>query len=145
MNMIDVESEEESFMKKKQPFIVSPPGVHLPQLPPQQLVARRQQYPSPPLQQNIIRRPPNYPPHTPMPHQRTGIDTRLPDTPPIILHYHSSRSPFPRQLIIPAPPIRTSIPRKAAYKEPDLRESLVGCAVLLVIAILTLILLYYLS
>ncbi|HLH63130.1 MAG TPA: hypothetical protein VKV20_15725 [Ktedonobacteraceae bacterium] len=130
-------------MYNEQPVLPPAPIVRLPQIPPQQVVTKRQKYARPVLTRYTV--PPL--PVTPRPGLAyPPFETRLPDTPPIA----SLSSPATRTLSAgntsnALSPRLLYIPRAATSREPGLGESLMGCALLLLIAAVVLVLLYYLS
>jgi hypothetical protein len=143
MDSSDVD-EEDHFMNDEQHVIPPAPMVRLPQIPPQQVATRRQKYAKPVLTRYTVQPMPvtprpgsiSYPP----------FETRLPDTPPVTLQNSpAARTFFHRNSSNAVSPSILYIPPQIRRKEPGLGESLLGCTLLLVIAILVLVLLYYLS
>ena len=135
-------SEEVCAMKNDRPRDMFPSKrLRLPQVPPRVVEATRQKYVSPVIKQRFTL------PQTPRPGARLPIpiETRLPDTPPVVLRYRPHmRSPYPGIGATRHLPMRY-IPHKAQRREASVGEALLGCGVLIVLGILVLIALYYVS
>jgi hypothetical protein len=115
--------------------------LRLPQVPPRVVEAARQKYVSPVIKQRFTL------PQTPRP--KAGlpvpIETRLPDTPPVVLrHRPHPRTPYASAGAARHLPMRY-IPYKAHRNEMGVGEALLGCGILFVLGILVLIALYYVS
>lgn len=131
-------------MYEEQP--VFPPAlmVRLPQLPPQQVATKRQKYAKPVLTRYTVQSIPVTPRPGFLPYP--PFETRLPDTPPIAsLSIPSSQIHSPMNTTHSVSPGMLYIPRTTRRRELGIGESLVGCALLLLIATVVLVLLYYLS
>ena len=116
--------------------------LRLPQVPPQVVDTGRQKYVSPAIKQHLTL-PQKSKPGLSLP---LPIETRLPDTPPLIPR-HRPHMGTPQARILDAArhlPMRY-IPHKATRSETGVGEALLGCAILLVIGVLILIARYYLS
>jgi hypothetical protein len=135
-------------MYDEQPVFPPAPMIRLPQLPPHQVATKRQTYAKPVLTRYTVKTIPVTP--RPGSFQYPPFETRLPDTPPVALRsFPAARTTSPT-----LPPRNSScaanrailyIPRETRRKEPGMGESLMGCALLLAIAIVLLVLLYYFS
>jgi hypothetical protein len=129
-------------MKNDRPVDMFPSKrLRLPQVPPRVVEATRQKYVSPVIKQRFTL------PQTPRPGARLPIpiETRLPDTPPVVLRYRPhTRSPYARSGAARHLPMRY-IPHGATRRETSVGEALLGCGVLIVLGILVLIALYYVS
>ena len=129
-------------MKNDRPMDMFPSKrLRLPQVPPRIVEATRQKYVSPVIKQRFTL------PQTPRPGTRLPIpiETRLPDTPPLVPRYRPHmRSPYAGAGAARHLPLRY-IPHKAERKETSVSEALLGCSVLIVLGILVLIVLYYVS
>jgi len=129
-------------MKNDRPMDMFPlKKLRLPQVPPRVVDAERQKYVSPVIKQRFTL------PQTPRP--GTGlpipIETRLPDTPPVVLRHHPRmRTPYTSAGAARHLPMRY-IPHKAKRSEIGVGEALLGCGILIVLGILVLIALYYVS
>ncbi|HZU68159.1 MAG TPA: hypothetical protein VFA09_12860 [Ktedonobacteraceae bacterium] len=131
-------------MNNEQPVFPPAPMVRLPQIPPQQVATRRQKYARPVLTRYTVQPMPVTPRPGLLPY--SPFQTRLPDTPPVAsLSSPATRTLSPRNTGTTLSPRMLYIPRTTRHREPGLGESLMGCALLLLIAIVVLVLLYYLS
>jgi hypothetical protein len=143
MDSSDVD-EEDHFMYDEQPVIPPAPMIRLPQLPPHQVATRRQTYAKPVLTRYTVKAIPVTP--RPGSVHFPPFETRLPDTPPVALRsFPAARTISPSNSSNAVNPAILYIPRETRRKEPGMGESLMGCALLLAIAIVLLVLLYYLS
>ncbi len=129
-------------MKNDRSMDMSPlKNLRLPQVPPRVVDAVRQKYVSPVMKQRFTL------PQTPQPrtYLPVPIQTRLPDTSPIVLRHHphirttNAYAGATRHL-----PIRYIL-HKSQRSETGLGEALLGCGILIALGILALIALYYVS
>ena len=135
-------SEEVCAMKNDQSMDMFPlKKLRLPQVPPRVVDAVRQKYVSPVIKQRFTL------PQTPRPraYLPVPIQTRLPDTPPVVLRHHPRmRTPYASAGTTRHLPIRY-IPHKSKRNETGVGEALLGCGILIALGILALIALYYVS
>ena len=135
-------SEEVCAMKNDRSMDMFPSKrLRLPQVPPRVVEATRQKYVSPVIKQRFTL------PQTPRPGARlpVPIETRLPDTPPVVLrHCPRPRTPYAGAGTARHLPMRY-IPHKAHRSETSVGEALLGCGILIVLGVLVLIALYYVS
>ena|SRR5947209_18575702 len=134
-------SEEVCTMKNNRFDMFPSKKLRLPQVPPKVVDAVRQKHVSPVIKQRFTL------PQTPRP--GTGlpipIQTRLPDTPPIVIrHRPQARIPYTNIDVTRHLPLRY-IPHKSKRSETSVGEALLGCGILIALGILALIALYYLS
>jgi hypothetical protein len=161
MDMVwSVVDEEGYLMSEEQPDIVLPKHLQLPQISPQQLAEARHRFLPVTAKQPIVWQPtppevtpaPDWQrtPQPSMPQHSSYIETRAPNTPPLLEAQNAMTSisyPVPQRQDTPLPggPILRYIPATFRHKEIGVGEALLGCVILVAVTTLVLVLLYYLS